>query len=287
MTIVTKPLSEKKNENKEPLVDGFNVDVVSNDSEKGLPVFPRPAVRPPAFVVRKKRVNAATSACLYVTALIVLSCGLITGLHIYSQFGRLMTAQLLSCRIPYSTILHSDEEFAMPLQQIDDKERYFHEDFEIDYSHEKINVPDFSGSRNSKFIHDFSQNKTGIVDVDGKRCFVMPLNHTNVLPPETLYDLIKKMQDGYYEINTAVIRDTMRVVLPAIEDRSSLGIYIRKECQDYAIYRLEKFDSRVYKRSAEPEIKFVAFAGKNTQELHIVNFAELETHEEQVPVAMA
>ena len=40
------------------------------------------------------------------------------------------------------------------------------------------------------------QNKTGIIDLDGHRCFVMPLNRQRVLPPRSLFDLIRKMWDG-------------------------------------------------------------------------------------------
>lgn len=44
------------------------------------------------------------------------------------------------------------------------------------------------------------QNKTGIIDVDGRRCFVMPLNRSQVLPPRDLIDLVRKMWDGLYFI---------------------------------------------------------------------------------------
>jgi BRICHOS domain. len=37
---------------------------------------------------------------------------------------------------------------------------------------------------------------TGIVDVAGQRCFVMPLDRSVVLPPASLHDLLQKMQTG-------------------------------------------------------------------------------------------
>merc|ERR1719285_766077 len=63
------------------------------------------------------------------------------------------------------------------------KKDYFQESFEIDAEkkYEKIDVPDFRNGRSGRFIHDFNTNYTGIIDVTGQRCFVMPLNRKNVL----------------------------------------------------------------------------------------------------------
>lgn len=91
----------------------------------------------------------------------------------------------LRCNIPYAMQRHGDEEienfqndietlasiyfllymiflfvfflFIFDFQQneLDKEEKYFHEDFEIEDCYEKITVPDFSGGRRSKFIHDF------------------------------------------------------------------------------------------------------------------------------------
>uniref|UniRef100_A0A0A9VZD7 Integral membrane protein 2 n=1 Tax=Lygus hesperus TaxID=30085 RepID=A0A0A9VZD7_LYGHE len=297
MTIVTKPLSEKKNEkNTEPLV----VEPISR-AERGELVGGRVA----SACGRRDdsprgRATSASTACLFLTALLVMSCGVITGLYLYYHFIRAQVHKYQGCfRIKL------DEDFTLPapehlltddpamLKLADDQmlsensfPNYFREDFEIDDTYEKINVPDFNGGRHSKFIHDFKINKTGIVDVNGKKCFVMPLNRTEVLPPNTLLDLVKKMHNGYYEVNTGLLRETMKVVTPQIEDRSNLGTYIQRECSDYPIYRLEKFVSGVYKRSAEPEVKFIEFAG-TTKQINIVNYAELLEHEDNVPRALA
>lgn len=68
----------------------------------------------------------------------------------------------------------------------------------------------------------------------------MPLNRQRVLPPKSMYDLLNKMYNGYYEVNTEVVRETMRAIFPPINDRSSVGTYIGKECKHMPIYRLEK-----------------------------------------------
>lgn len=123
----------------------------------------------------------------------------------------------------------------------------FQERFEIDLNseeYEKIDVPDFRDGRSGRFIHDFNFNKTCIIDLSGNRCFVMPLNRENVLPPRSLFDLIQKMWEGYYKVDTKVVRESMKVVIPPISDREEVGSYIGRECADKPIYKLEKDESK-------------------------------------------
>lgn len=48
---------------------------------------------------------------------------------------------------------------------------------------------------------------------------------------------------GYYEVDTEIVRETMRVVLPPITDLSVVGTYIARECQDLPTYMLTKVNS--------------------------------------------
>lgn len=123
---------------------------------------------------------------------------------------------------------------------------YFREQVELDIDddkYEKIDVPDFGGARSGRFIHDFNTNFTAIIDLTGQRCFVMPLNRTNILPPRNLYDLIEKMWAGYYKVNTDTVRQSMRVITPHLKDKEleKIGSYIGSECQGRPVYKLEKF----------------------------------------------
>lgn len=295
MTIVTKPLSEKKGE--KPLVDDIKVDILPgrcgvNNIPHRIPLVRTSDLQSP---IGERRERSGSTVFLFLTALFVMICGVFTGLFLYKQFVRSQMEKFhYRCNIPYDILpgqemQRLDNDILIPPLSLKRKNssKFFQEDFEIDESYEKISVPDFSGSRRSKFIHDFKANKTGIVDVDGHRCFVMPLNRSMVLPPETLADLVKKMSEGYYEVDTGYVRETMQVITPAIEDRANLGYYIGNECFGYPIYKLEKIVSGVYKRSAEPEVNFMEFAGKSTQVLHIINYKELQEHEDGMPVAMA
>lgn len=80
----------------------------------------------------------------------------------------------------------------------------------------------------------------GIMDPEGKRCFIMPLDREAVLPPKSLVDLVAKMRDGYYEVDMDTVKQNMRVMLPPLHDFSVVGIYIARECQRYPTYMLEK-----------------------------------------------
>jgi len=145
--------------------------------------------------------------------------------------------------------------------------------------YEKIETPDFSNGRKGRFVHDFAKNKTGIVDLEAGRCFILELNRTRVVPPRNLFDMIEKMRNGYYDIDTEVIHESYRVVTPAIANEdSSLGAYISEECAGFPIYRLEKMTSPVFKRSvrsvsspSDGKTRFVEFAGNKVSQMDIVN----------------
>jgi len=213
----------------------------------------------------------------------------------YTQFTQYKLRHFRGwCSIPYTEPV---DQYQAEAQQMDravsdmfqamsyssqDKEKlsdptFFSEEFDIDIDleeYERIEVPDFSHGRRGRFIHDFSLNKTGIIDLEAGRCFVLPLNRSRVLPPHSLFDLVAKMRAGYYDVDTEVVRESYRVVTPAIDDVKSMGYYIGRECATLPSYTLEKVESPVFKRSAEPyegKTIFAEFAGSKISELHIVN----------------
>ncbi|CAD6234188.1 GSCOCG00007632001-RA-CDS [Cotesia congregata] len=162
----------------------------------------------------------------------------------------------------------------------DSSKDFFQECFEMDLEnghYEGIEVPDFRDGRQGRFIHDFNINLTGIIDLDGHSCFVMALDRDKVLPPKNMYDLLNKMYNGYYEVNTKVVRETMKAVFPAICDRSTVGTYIARECKQMPIYTLEKVNNTagIVKRSIDGVI-FGHFAGTNIIEYDISNMAEVQ-----------
>ncbi|KAK5647109.1 hypothetical protein RI129_005573 [Pyrocoelia pectoralis] len=251
---------------------------------------------------RVRRVSTTTTLCLLLTALVVVGIGIVGGTYLYQQYLRSQLRFKGWCTIPYPDEAKSamfispnndnsqsivDELTKVDSNMIENMGSYLQEEFELDLEnqiYEKIDVPDFQNGRSGRFIHDFGTNTTSIVDVTGKRCFVMPLNRNVILPPRSLYDLIRKMWDGYYKINTEILRETMQVIIPPLnkDEVKLLGSYITRECNGLPIYKLEKYVSGVVKRSADfaNDLKFTQFAGNQILEFDIVNANDLKPYEQ-------
>lgn len=158
----------------------------------------------------------------------------------------------------------------------------FNEEFDLDDDYAKINVPTFRDGRAGRFVHDFKMNQSGIIDLTEKRCFVFPLDRTKIIPPRSMRDLIMKVWNGDYNIDTEVIRQNMRVVVPDIEDTSIVSPHVMRECSDKKVYQLEPFVSGVFKRSADLQknSKFAEFFGQKIFEFDLVNMNEVLNYEQ-------
>ncbi|XP_053978459.1 integral membrane protein 2B [Hylaeus anthracinus] len=302
MTVITKPITEKADKVEQPLFVELNVpDDTKKDPEAQLQ---NNGVGGHYLVSRRnmRRLHVTATIMLFLVALMILIIGIIGGLYIYRKCAR---TQMHIFRtgwytIPYESsnkglntnngvhqALSADSDFFKNLEKIEknvDSElrrgSFFKERFEIDLEnedYERIDVPDFRGGRQGRFIHDFNINKTGIIDIDGQCCFVMPLNRQRVLPPRNMYDLLRKMYNGYYEVDTEIVRETMKVIVPPISDLSVVGTYIARECQDLPTYMLTKVNSNVVKRSISSGV-FGQYAGLNIIEFDILNLDDVNAY---------
>lgn len=296
MTIITKPISEKKSDKLVvPLVENEQLSD-TGDVEAQTPENVRMVILP----ARIRRVSTTTTLCLLLTALVVVGIGIVGGTYLYQQYLRSQLRFKGWCTFPYNP---DGAKSAMFISQNDGNSQmdddlikvntnfiensFIQEEFELDLEnqlYEKIYVPDFQNGRSGRFIHDFGTNTTSIVDVTGRRCFVMPLNRNLILPPRSLHDLMSKVLHGYYKINTEMIRETMRVITPALDkdEVKLLGSYITTQCDGLPIYKLEKYVGGVVKRSAEwgHDLKFPSYAGTQVVELNIVNIDDAKPIEE-------
>ncbi|KAK3860770.1 hypothetical protein Pcinc_033202 [Petrolisthes cinctipes] len=293
MTIVTKPKIEKKLDKplEKPLVAA---DVSCGEVECTCPVEGG-ASEVEAWVssTARRRISTATTICVCLTALLVMSIGIIGGVYLYRQFSQHQRPRFRGwCGIPYEReTLHMMGNPKLPFggsalkDQIEGtwahSQPLFKEEFELDLEdddYEQIRVPDFGYGRQGRFIHDFTANQTGIIDVSSGRCYVMPLNHTHVLPPRSLFDLIEKMWMGYYNVDTRVVHESTRIIYPPVEDYQTLGVYIAKQCAAFPTFWLQRLHHHeMRKRSVEgveedAGLHFVEFAGKNI--VHLTIFDE-------------
>jgi integral membrane protein 2B len=168
------------------------------------------------------------------------------------------------------------------------KNNWFKEEVEVKdddkESYADIKIPDFKDGRQGRFIHDFKNNQTTIVDESAKRCFIYPLDYATTLPPKSMADVFVKMQTGYYFPDTNELRKKMRVVLPALSvDDDDVSEKTAFSCTGMNIYRLESFVSGVYKRSIPEELddhgKFAVFSGSKLVIMNLVNIDEVEQQE--------
>ncbi|GAB0087291.1 uncharacterized protein DMENIID0001_015840 [Sergentomyia squamirostris] len=151
-------------------------------------------------------------------------------------------------------------------------------DLSDDESYARIDVPDFKDGRPGRFFHDFKFNQSGIIDAENLRCFVMPLDREVVLPPRSMRDLVLRIWNGYYDIDTSVIRKEMRVVLPEIEDFTTVAPTIYNECKNMKIFRLEKITHFMDKRSLDnPRESYMEFTGRLSK-INLHNIDEVEEY---------
>ena len=141
------------------------------------------------------------------------------------------------------------------------------QDVEVDEKHyERIHMPKFNNFRETLVLHDFTRNYSGIVDFQERICYVMRLNRAKITPPKDWMDLIRKFASGYYMPKASVLKSKYRVSEGPITDISRFGIYIEKECKNYATFWLEKKvgDGLIEKRSAEDYKVYGSFNGRHT-----------------------
>ncbi|XP_065353254.1 integral membrane protein 2C [Cloeon dipterum] len=260
MTIITKPITEKK-KLEQPLV--------INESEADVE----------SAVVSPGVYHKRNSWVLLLAALLFLSFGIIGCTFIYRSVHR-NTNFRGWCHVPYG--LNGDNSLT--------SRSTFNEEFEVDVekNYATVRVPDFSGGRAARFIHDFNANMTGIIDMIGDRCFVMPLDRRVIVPPTNMIDLVNKMWGGYYDIDMGRVRRRMRVVIPPLSDMKPVGLYIANECEGKSTYMLAPYHNILYKRSTSINGEFFAeFAGQNLQQIDVVNMAAVEDYEKQQNAALA
>lgn len=262
------------------------------------------------------RIHTLTTTCVLLTSLLMISTCILSGLYYWRQVNINRMKHFKGwCSVPFVSEENEDSyqsnqfgewKLGIPMERLAQlaskyriadeeqpealighpqvvnngkREELFDEHMDLDLEnemYERIEVPDFSKGRKGRFIHDFNLNKTGIVDLEKGRCFLLNLDRSRVLPPSNLFDLVSKMRDGRYDIDTEVIKENYRVVTPPITDIDSMGYFIAKECalNGYPTYRLEKMTSPVFKRSVTMDGQkavFAEFAGSKISEFNIVN----------------
>jgi len=262
MTIITKPIQEKK-ENEEKIkieADFTAVGTVSVDESQSA------VIRDTYLAWRRRRL--LTTICAAFLFIWLLLSAIIGGVMLYRYMHR-RPVYYGWCGTSYRNQADQSDEIDNGLQALPPRYNQMQERVEVDAENgvAKIEVPRFGMNRPSVFIHDFKQNITAIVDVMGDNCFIKDLDRSHVAPPENFIDLMRKMESGYYEENADVIREEYKVKLPALteDELSNLGSWmIAQQCRDKSTFMLEKSSTGLRKKRANCKCsKFMYFNPKD------------------------
>ncbi|EDW03456.1 GH11245 [Drosophila grimshawi] len=318
MTILAKLTGEKKDLEKVPLPLHLNDESMMHHGSLISPKIAYSDADTESMVFNRPQYNCLKSFLLFLIAVIVMLMGVLGGWTLYRLYAPNHASMRYHalCDIPYaedsmelprfyqrnedaftlnwkslmpqlsaSSVGGSSSSGAFNVDELVN-DNFFREEIELDSSDDdgfaKIDVPDFKDGRQGRFMHDFKENQSAIIDTTTNRCFIMPLDRDTTLPPSSIVDLMKKMGSGYYNIDTEHVRRIMRVITPRITDLSLTSERIANECYDMKVYMMEKFVSGVAKRSADPlpdAGKYAAFMGKGVIEYDLSNIAEVEAYE--------
>ncbi len=115
-------------------------------------------------------------------------------------------------------------------------------DYELDLKFEEFEEFQMPQISHGRYLHDFKVNQTAIIDPDGDRCFVMPLDQEEVPKPRSFYEIIRNLRDGVYGLDISEVRVDTRVVFPPVEDPFEFGFFIGSACAGHHTYRLKPID---------------------------------------------
>ena len=199
---------------------------------------------------------------------------------------------MVTGRFENPDVEEDDEDAVEPLTPvIKDRLTVTEFDYELDLDLEEIEefaLPELSRGR---YLHDFTVNKTAIVDADGGRCFITTLDRDQFPRPKSLFDILVSLQEGNFELDIDELRVETRVELPPLANplgEARYGHFIPAICEDYVNYVLVDADKVQTKIVTEEEIRilskrsvgrrgdfdFAEFSGKNIIEYKILNLNE-------------
>ncbi|XP_050362085.1 uncharacterized protein LOC126781236 isoform X3 [Nymphalis io] len=211
--------------------------------------------------------------CLSLTATVLALLGFTGGLLLCQDMLKPTTIRRFQgyCSVP---IPNNDKQVInTERSSADQLEDALHEEFDIGDTVEKISV--VNNGHRVNFIHDFSDNTTGIID--DERCFVMELEPELVLTPQLF---ISGLQNGA-QFDVSLVRSELRAALPALTELRRAAAELAARCAGRPVYRLHR-DDAIRKRSAdEPTHDYIQFSGNHVQEIKIDNLPEILEYERQ------
>lgn len=277
-------LKKPEDQNDEKLIEDVAVKVTEGEDENdGMDYLYR----------RVTRVGRMTNCCLLVSLFALLILGIGAGVHSYKVF-LLRNTYAGMCHLPLreffneNTVVgasikermmeleHQHNKEARNTQFVPEVKTTFEFDFDIDVEEENYEVLELPEIFLGRYMHDFNENITVIIDTVRDRCYIMPLDRTLVPPPKNLFDMVLKMKQGYYNLNFQEIKKNYRVIGGQLPSLSGYGFLAPRACNNRRTFKLEELVGNVIvKREASNKMeKFGELVGNTLIQYHIVDIDE-------------
>ncbi|XP_023349742.1 uncharacterized protein LOC111718396 [Eurytemora carolleeae] len=294
MTILTKPFTAVQMKKPEEVVEDVEqlMQAGENPTDKSADEDETD------FILRRAhRIGYLTNCCLVLSLFSLLILGIGAGVHSYRTFI-VRSNYAGMCRLPLrdifseSTIIGAtvrkmmDEELyremieehereeVESLQLLPDLKRSFEFDFDIDVEEENYEVVELPELFMGRYMHDFQENYTVIIDSLRDRCYILDLDRTLVPPPRDMFDMIEKMKRGVYDVNFQEIKKNYRRPAEELLNLNGFGNLIMRACANKQSYKLEELvgDILVKRDTGSADLeKFGEFTGSSILQYHIVN----------------
>jgi integral membrane protein 2B len=300
MTVLTKPFTAVQMKKPEAVVGGEEeVDhQLMQDGESKSETSAADFDEADYVLQRVHRIGYLTNFCLLLSLISLLTLGIGAGVHSYRTF--IMRSNYVgTCRLPLrdlfseSTIIGAsirkmiDEEMyrsmeeermkeeVESLQLLPEVQKSFEFDFDIDLNEENYEVVELPELFMGRYMHDFQENRTVIIDTLRDRCYILNLDRTLIPPPRNMFDMIEKMKNGVYNINFQEIKKNYRRQNTELTSLEGFGNLIMRACATKHSYMLEELvGDVVVKRDTEAAAgleRFGEFTGTNLLQYHISN----------------
>uniref|UniRef100_UPI00358E7EFE integral membrane protein 2B-like isoform X1 n=1 Tax=Myxine glutinosa TaxID=7769 RepID=UPI00358E7EFE len=234
-----------------------------------------------AMTVPSRRRSKSWGVCLVLGLALMLAGLVVVGTYLYRYYITHVRDDHLTGSLPLeSRLFHCGLRFTdgqhgglpvnqdlqhtgptMPLISIE-------EDVEIDIERNveiiRVPVPGFSESDPAEIVHDFHRLLTAYYDISLKKCYVIPLNTSIIMPPQSLFELLLNIKLGTYLPQTYLVHEDL-VVTEQVQDVDDLGFFIFRMCRGHPTFRLQRRHREpglFVKREAEECRIIVSFANK-------------------------
>ncbi|XP_029967793.1 integral membrane protein 2Bb [Salarias fasciatus] len=222
----------------------FNSALAQKDAKKDAEsLIPEDKDAEAALLVRQQ--SRAWCWCMCLGLALMLSGVVVGGVYLFRYYVP-EEGQVYVCGLNYREedfmVQEEEVEVELPngyhLRQVEERVRVLEwEQVELI----SVPVPEFEDGDPADIVHDFNRRLTAYLDLTLKKCYVIPLNTSIVMPPRDFLELLINVKAGTYLPQSYLIHEEM-VVTERLEHVDQLGFFIYNLCRGKETYKLQRRD---------------------------------------------